>query len=238
MSYVTVDEGQTATVRIETAPGATIAGQLMLEGDTTDVSAGSFAFSATPAGADAAPLSGSRSVRAEVRDDWTFSMTDLHGAIRIEPTRVPEGWFLKSAYVNGVNAVDEPAALTRGGAAPSSVTVTFASGAGSVSGSVLDDRRQPVSAFEVIAFASDPNRWFSRSPYVRRGGGSQDGSFTIGGLPPGDYLVIALERLDAGGEIGEWQSPDVLTRLSGAANRVRVGQGQTATVELRSRPGL
>jgi hypothetical protein len=118
------------------------------------------------------------------------------------------------------------------------VTVTFASGAGSVSGSVLDDRRQPVSAFVVIAFASDPNRWFSRSPYVRRGGGSPDGSFTIGGLPPGDYLVIALESLDAGGESGEWQSPDVLTRLSGAASRVRLGQGQSATVELRSRPGL
>jgi hypothetical protein len=106
-------------------------------------------------------------------------------------------------------------------------------GTASISGMVIDDQDpgQPVRR-AVVTLTGEGLR-------PRRGAITDDeGRFTIGGLPPGDYLVIALESLDAGGEIGEWQSPDVLTRLSGAASRVRVGQGQTATVELRSRPGL
>ena len=233
MTYVTVSEGESATVRVETAPGTTINGQIVFEGDATSVSARSFAFSAYPTDGDASPLIGSRQVAADVREDGTFSISRLSGPIRLGMTRAPDGWFLKSAMVNGVNAADAPVSLNRGDTSVASVTITFASGTGSIEGKVVDDRRQPSGEFGVVVFSSDPGRWYSRSPYIKLGSPTQDGTFSVTGLPPGEYLATAIDQIDGGADFGTWQNPAVLTTLAPAAKRFTLAAGQTATTELR-----
>jgi hypothetical protein len=230
---VTVSEGDIANVVIDTALGVRMAGRIVLEGDTANTSPSSFGLTAYPADFDTAPLSGARTLRATIQEDGTFEIVDLVGAMRIGASRAPVGWWLKSVTVSGVNAAVAPAEFGKGSQSTDDVTVVFASGAGGVEGRVLDDRRQPATEFNVVVFAADPDRWFSQSPYVKLGTPSQDGSYAVDALPPADYLVVAVDRIDGGTDFGEWQNPAVLGALAGSAKRVSIGQNQRATAELR-----
>jgi hypothetical protein len=233
VQFVTVTAGERADVLVETSPGTRMTGQIVLEGDTSGAQASSFGFAAYPADYDTAPLAGAGTMRATVRDDGTFEVVDLSGALRFESTRAPEGWWLKSVNVNGANAVNEPAVFGRGMPTASDVSVVFASGTGAVTGRVLDERRQPATEFEVVVFPADPDRWFSRSPYVKSGSASPDGTFNVAGLPPGEYLAAAVDSLDAGPDYGNWQNPAVLGSLAGDARRVQITPGGSVSTELR-----
>lgn len=233
MTYVTVSDGETASVRLETAPGAPVSGQIFLEGDAVGVAPSSFGLSAFATNGDTAPLSGSRQSRAEVRDDWTFLFTDLIGENRFVMTRAPDGWWLKSVSVNGVNALEQPVSFNTNGQAVVNVTATFANGTASIEGRVVDDRRQAASDFAVVVFSTDPDRWFNRSPYLKFASPTQDGSFSVPGLPPAEYMIAALDRIDGGPDFGDWQNPAVLNALVPNARRLKVSAGEVATTELR-----
>ena len=49
-------------------------------------------------------------------------------------------------------------------------------------------------------------------------------------LPPGDYLVAAVDRLD---ETADWQDPDFLQEIASGATRVTLGERQAQTTTLR-----
>lgn len=232
-TYVTVNDGESVAVRVETSPGITMNGQVVFEGDATNVQPGSVAFSAYPTDGDLSPMVGGRQVRADVAQDGTFTIARLSGPIRLGQTRAPDGWYLKSAMVNGVNAIENPVSLNRGDASVASVTVTFANGTAGIEGKVVDDRRQPSGEFGVVVFSSDSSRWFSRSPYIKLGSPAQDGTFSVTGLPPGEYLATAIDQIDGGADFGSWQNPAVLVTLAPTARRFTLAAGQTATTELR-----
>jgi protocatechuate 3,4-dioxygenase beta subunit len=232
-TYVTVNDGDAVAVRVDTSPAITMNGQVVFEGDATNVLPGSVAFSAYSTDGDLSPMVGGRQVRADVRQDGTFTLARLSGPVRLGQTRAPDGWYLKSAMVNGVNAIENPVSLNRGDAAVASVTVTFANGTAGIEGQVVDDRRQPSGEFGVVVFSSDQGRWFSRSPYIKLGSPAQDGTFSVTGLPPGEYLATAIDQIDGGTDFGSWQNPAVLATLAPTAKRFTLAAGQTATTELR-----
>ena len=230
--FVTVLEGE-ATVVIDTFPGVRMTGRIVMEGDASNVQPSSFGLSAYPADPDMSPLQGVRALRATIEDDGTFEIADLIGALRFAPTSVPDGWWLKSVNVNGVNAVEDPAVFGKGALSGTDVLAVFADGAGAVEGRVLNERRQPATEFKVLVFAASADRWFSQSPYVKFGSASQDGTFTVTGVPPGQYLVAAVDHIDGGTDYGDWQNPAVLNALAASARRLNVGTGQRVTTELR-----
>lgn len=55
-----------------------------------------------------------------------------------------------------------------------------------------------------------------------------DGSYVLGGLPPGDYQVVALQDLEPGRE----QEPDFLTVFGARARRAQVPDGGTVMIDL------
>jgi hypothetical protein len=62
----------------------------------------------------------------------------------------------------------------------------------------------------------------------------QDGAFRVAGLPPGDYWVAAIDRLD--GLPGGASAPpeaDLLEPLSSRGTRVTIAEGQLQDVTLR-----
>jgi hypothetical protein len=233
MQFVTVAEGDAAVISIETGAGVRMTGRIVLEGDSANTQPSSFGLTAYPADFDSSPLSGARTLRATVQSDGTFEIIDLIGSVRFGATRAPDGWFLKSVQVNGVNAALQPANFGKGSQTSGDVTVVFANGTGAVEGRVLNDRKQPATEFNVLVFPPDPERWFSQSPYVKFGSPKQDGTFTVEGLPPSDYLVAAVDRIEGGTDYGDWQNPAVLDALAGSAKRVIVGSGQRISTELR-----
>jgi hypothetical protein len=56
-----------------------------------------------------------------------------------------------------------------------------------------------------------------------------NGSFTIDGLPPGEYWVAAVDRL----EQGNWLTSENLDALVPVAARVTVREGQVLSTDLR-----
>jgi hypothetical protein len=230
---VTVVQQDVEGLAVETSPGSRISGEVLLEGDDTDLRSSSFAFAAQPSDPDRTPLTGQAEPRAEIRADWTFEVSGLTGPARFVPARAPEGWWLKSVDVRGINAAVEPAGFGRRDESTDRVRVVFASGAGQISGRVLDERREPVTDFAVLVFAVNSGLWFGGSPYVALATASQDGTYLVSSLPPAEYWAIAVDRVSGDARSGDWQRPEVLQTLASSAQHVAVGKGQPVTADLR-----
>ena len=94
-----------------------------------------------------------------------------------------------------------------------------------------------VKEYGVIAFPEDAARWEQSrwlSSRIRVARPDQAGMFKIRSLPPGDYLVVALDNVDA----SEDQDPEVLERLRPLATPAKVTEGGTValTMKLSTRP--
>ena len=100
-----------------------------------------------------------------------------------------------------------------------------------ISGRVLGESGGPAGGCAVIVFSTDRERWFATSSYLRRAQASPDGSFRVGGLPPGDYYVAAVDP-EGSVDSGEWQEPEALRALTTAARRVTLGEGEPDVTEL------
>jgi hypothetical protein len=155
-----------------------------------------------------------------IRPDWTFEINNLFGPTRFG-LAAPDGWYLKSVTIDGVNAADEPFTFDSITSNRSNVEVVVSNGAASVSGRVVNDRKEVLSDYSVIVFPTDSHRWYDRSRYMKLARSSQDGGFTVAGLPPGDYLVAAVDSIAGDVGFGDWQNPDVLVRLTPSARRSR-----------------
>jgi hypothetical protein len=98
---------------------------------------------------------------------------------------------------------------------------------------VADARDRPVADYVVVAFTTDPTRWYLGSRYVALVRAGRDGGFTIDGLPPGEYWVVALDQVSGDDTSLEWQHSDLLNRLTAGARRVQAAEGQRVPIELR-----
>ena len=88
------------------------------------------------------------------------------------------------------------------------VVVTMIEKAGTLSGSVRDRNGAAATAGAVIAFPAEREQWtqFGLSPPRFKSAETSTGSFSIGGLPGGEYFVLAVDVALA----DAWQDPAFL----------------------------
>jgi hypothetical protein len=110
-----------------------------------------------------------------------------------------------------------------------SVEITLTRQMASLTGRVTNAKGQPTSDYVVALFASDASKWGTMTRYVRAVRPDQSGTFSVKGLPGGDYLAVALEYL----EPGEEGDPEVLERLRPVATPVTIGDGEAKTLNLK-----
>src|SRR5206468_12061318 len=79
----------------------------------------------------------------------------------------------------------------------------------SVTGRLVDDKGAPLTDGTVIVFAADSGKWVEDSRFVRSARPDQQGQWRIRGLPPGDYLAVAVESV----EDGQWNEPEYLESI-------------------------
>jgi hypothetical protein len=93
---------------------------------------------------------------------------------------------------------------------------------------------EPAADYTVILFAADEQKWTIRSRFVHNARPAQDGRFTVHGVPPGDYLAVALPYVSG----AEWTDPEFLDLLRDRATRVTVAEGESKVIDLvvRDRP--
>jgi uncharacterized GH25 family protein len=230
--HLTVEDRDPAPLVITTSVGATLEGRFIVEG-VRRPALRTLSIHASPNDLDRAPAEGRGPDGLAVFDEGRFTLSGLRGSMRLVPGDLPSGWYLKSLTIGGIDATETPFDFGFSEHAFTDAEILLSPLGGTISGAVTQTARTRASSFVALAFSTTRDRWFTGSQYVRQGSGGANGSFDLVGLPPGDYFVIALERLDA----TDWQTADVLESLAQSATRVTVAEGQLVSTELRLVPG-
>jgi hypothetical protein len=133
--------------------------------------------------------------------------------------------------MNGVNITDRPLKFGTVAQSIDTVDVLLTNRLTEISGEVTGANGQRVSNAVVVAFAVDRERWYPASRFVQYAT-SPDGTFTIPGLPAGEYFLAAVPRTKAL-DAGAWQDPATLDALALRAARVSLGDEQRVAQNLQ-----
>jgi hypothetical protein len=141
----------------------------------------------------------------------------------------PNGWTLRSAIFDGRDTLDVPLDVAAGEAV-TGLQVTITNHPAAIVGTLRDAQGRPTSEYSMLAFSTDRSLW-TTAP--RRVSGavrlSSDGKYSIVGLAPGEYYLCAISDFEPI-QLGD---PAFLESLIGQAVRVKIGEGETKTQDLR-----
>ena len=215
---------------MQTSSGSRVEGRVVFEGGSADPARA--AITTLPTDFDLAPLGGP-GARATVQADGRFVLDGLNGPRRIRLLRAPESWNLKAIRVNGRDLTDEPLSFGGKQDSLSDVEVVLTNRAAGIRGNVSDRRGQAVTDYTVIVYATDADRWYQGSRFLRFTRPKSDGTFAVPDLPSGRYYVAAVDRLQGNEGSGEWQDPALLESIASQATKVALTDGQVSDVTPR-----
>lgn len=232
-------------------PGATVKGRVILEGaSVTEL------LPPQPAqqpglqvGQQRAPSRGTVMLRP--RDGTSISMgsAQLAQNLTFEIPNVPAGEYdvmTNVAVVGGANAgrpyvrelrlgsqdiTDKGLTVAEGSSPQIEVVVAYDSG--TVNGRLLDEGDQPMNGLAVLVSADVQKRTLDQ--YFRMGSSRSDGRFTITGVPPGDYLLLAWPNRESAGRA---QDPELVQQIDKLGTRVRVEKNGTVTQDAKLAPEI
>jgi hypothetical protein len=153
-------------------------------------------------------------------DTYRFAMTWNAPSAR-------DTWTIKSSTANGREAFEAPLRVNAN--EPVEWIVTFTDSPTTLTGVFQDPGGRAVTEYHVLLFSTDRRHWTPGSRRVRTIRPATDGAFTIKGLLPGDYFLVALPDL----EPGEWNDPAFLEQLVKSSTTVTVRDGETTTQNYR-----
>ncbi|HWW86121.1 MAG TPA: carboxypeptidase-like regulatory domain-containing protein [Vicinamibacterales bacterium] len=164
-----------------------------------------------------------------VADDLTFELQGGAGRAQIELTGQRSGWLIRTVRYKGLDVTDSGLELEPNGTIDG-VEVELTNRASTLSGSVTNTRSEPAGGSVIVVFPQDQTRWGKVSRYLRTGGSGQDGRFTIPAMPPGDYYIVAIERIDG---FSITDDADFLARIRPDAAAFSIGEGETKIFDLK-----
>ena len=89
---------------------------------------------------------------------------------------------------------------------------------------------KPLFDATVVLLSADSGRRFPET--TKSESTDETGHVVLKDVPPGDYLVLAWEKIES----GEWFDPDVLKAVEKQAARITVASKGTGKVELKAIP--
>jgi hypothetical protein len=166
---------------------------------------------------------------AKVNPDWTFELTGLSEMRRIGGgvTQNPD-WAIKAVYLNDLDVTDTATEFVPGQTVEG-FNVVLTRKRTEISGQLSGERNAPETDATVIVFSENPERWTFGSRYVRTARPNQDGRYTLRGMPPHDYFLVAVKDL----EPGQFQDPEFLDSVRGQAVRVSLTEGESKVQDLK-----
>ena len=221
---VTVGGQDVQGVAVPLYRGSRIAGRLVWEG--TPPSIASVQLSMEPA--NGSPSLGVWRTRIELQAGGAFSFEGVQpGQYFLRLTG--STWAIKSIAHGGRDHTYAPLQASAGRDF-NDVIVTMIEKAGALAGSVRDRNGTAATTAAVIAFPAEREQWthFGLSPPRFKSADASAGAFSLGGLPSGEYFVLAVDAALA----DAWQDPAFLERAAPLATRVAVGWGDARTVDL------
>lgn len=220
---VTVGGADISNLVVVTAPTATASGQFVMEGANGDETDGLF-VAAMPT--DVASANASGGAGGLANRSGGFALAGIVGPHVLRLNRPPPGVWVKSITINDRDATDVPYDFQAGESASVDIVVTRRMAG--VSGTVRDSDGRSTSDASVIVFSTDERRWGPHTRAIATATPEADGTFSVQGLPPGEYAVIAVPPLEA----GEEGDPERLSTWLSSARRATLTDAAVSGVAL------
>lgn len=220
---VTIKDKNVDDLLIDLSEGASIAGSVMIEGDSSDA----------PAVAVNVVSGGTQSLfnlPAYVKKDRTFVLESVPaGAVRLDISE-PRGahYYIRSITGKGLNLLNEPLTLTEGERV-TGVQIVLGSDLATVEGQVVaTPGGRSIAGAGVLLLPVDQRMWNTRSTWgLARA--DAEGKFSMR-LAPGEYLAVAWSLAN---EPSVPLESYVREHLA-TARRITLLQGETKTLEMQA----
>ena len=207
--------------------GGSVSGAVVTDdGSVPEMAPASLRVRAVPFGG-ALPVRRTSAGSGTLGPEWAFELTGVGGAFMLQVQPLPAGWMLKQVLHDGQDVSDTGLRVS-GTEAIDDVQMVITRRTTAVSGAVVDDQDRPVADCTVVAFAEDRAHWRPHSRYFAVTRPNQEARFDVKYLPPGEYLVAAVDWVEDGTE----EDPELLELLRPSAVRVQLGEGEHRTITL------
>ncbi len=215
-------------VTVAMQPGLKVSGYLVFDGapPPTDLTRVRVALSPASAG-QGAELAQNAPALLDASGNFVISGV-APGRYTVRVQGQIQGMTLKSAVTSGRDILDFPLEV-KPNSNIADLTLTMASQAQELSGTLTDSQNMPATAYTVIVFSADTRFWTPQSRRILSSRPGTDGRFIVPTLPAGDYFVAAVTDV----EPGEWFDPKFLEQLRAASARVTLAPGDKKVQDLR-----
>jgi hypothetical protein len=226
---VSVDGRNLTDVILTLQPGMSVSGQIAFDGATpppTDLSRARATLSAVAPG-PVRTIASSASARVDASGRFTINNV-LPGRYRLSGSSGATGWVVESAVINGQDAADFPIEI-RPNQQLRGATITFTDRQSEFTGTIVNERNEPVSLYTVVVYPSDQRYWSGPSRRIQTTRPATDGRFTFRNLPPGDYRLATV--FDP--EPGSWYDPAYLQQLDRSSTQFSIAPGEKKVMDVR-----
>jgi len=167
---------------------------------------------------------------SQIKDDGIFQIRGV-GTSKYSwnVLGLPDGTYVKSIRFGGQDITHASLDMTSG--APGAMEIVLSAKAADVSGSVHNEKGEPLAGLYVTVWPKIPDT-AGTTGGVKQGITDQNGGYRIGGLAPGDYYVAAWEEI----EQGLTQNADFISRFSREASELKLTESAHATLDTKLMP--
>ncbi|GEM_PF-527942 len=222
---VRVGDADVNDLRVTLGGGADVSGTLRIEGRTE---LPRFAMVMLFTGNEQAFGGGGN---AQVKSDGTFTIHAVapgtYSVYAMAGMPAASEYYMKEARLGGADVRD---GLNIAGSGPvRGLEILLGADGGTVTGRVLNEDHLPVSGAQVLLLTPDAKATPLDAKHAES---DQNGNFTVKGIRPGEYKIIALEETPEGG--GRFGGADALKKYESKGKSLRVDAGSTQTVEVQA----
>lgn len=226
---IVVRERDVSDVHLMLRKGPSVLGRLVFEGsrqipNAQQLAQGNIRFELANGRAPSSPPM--PPIRSAVDANAAFRSLGLpSGRYVIRVSGFP-GWTLESAVLNGRDISDVALDTETTTGDFTGVVVTLTDTPATLSGTVRTSAGAAAADATVLVFSANAVDWTDRGATPRRvvrTSSSRDGSFSMVGLPPGEYFAVA----SSDGLPDNWSMPEFLKAASSAASKVTVDRRAT-----------
>jgi hypothetical protein len=107
--------------------------------------------------------------------------------------------------------------------------VTLSDRVTEIAGRLLDADNRPVTQYWIAVFTTDKSLWLPNARRIQPVQPATDGSFSVKGLPAGEYAIVAVGDTAP----GDLSDPAVLEQLLASAFKLTLAEGEKKRQDLR-----
>ena len=217
---------------VATAKPAKVAGRIVFEGGAPDQGPSKLSVMARPDDTSGrGHMMFGPQMPAAVREDLSFELDGLFGPQLLMVMGPPRGWIIKSVKYRG-DDVTETAVEFKSSSDPRLLEVTLTNQGAVVTGRVLDDNGKESPDALVVLLPAEVSRWrpFPGTPAIAP---RSDGTFTIGPVRAGEYVVAAVTGMSMARLFDPSARAEIAERIVRAGERIVLVENDKHSVDLR-----